>query len=73
MSDTIKGEVLVPASRFLPKCDCGVSEHWLLVDSAVQRFGDSLIVKSAVRCLQCETDYEQELVPPDMPVGYIPK
>lgn len=58
MSDQIKGEVLVPQCRFLPKCECDTPKivAWL------ESFGESWTVQIQIQCVNCgSVPYEQEL------------
>lgn len=57
MSDAVPREVLVPASRFLPKCDCNNPLPLVWLES----WGASLTAKLQVKCDWCGIPYEQEL------------
>lgn len=56
-ADQIPGEVLVPASRFIPKCEHQEPEIARWFDT----YGESLILRVKVHCGRCYADYEQEL------------
>lgn len=55
--DAIKGEVLVAASRFLPKCEHEVP---LVSIEATVRHGGSYIPKLYAICAVCYTPFERE-------------
>lgn len=62
----IKGEVLVPQNRFIPKCECKPISP---VNARIRwrNFGNSRIVTLEVECKICETPYAAELpYAPDM-------
>lgn len=58
MTDTIKGEVLVPASRFVPRCECDPSPH---PSAAITDRGGEYGIALFVACNRCMAPYEQEL------------
>lgn len=57
--DAIKGEVLVPQSRFLPKCEC-VPPIPIVSIEKTDKYGDSYIPKLYAICALCYTMYERE-------------
>lgn len=57
MTDQIPGEVLVPQTRFLPSCDCGLFE----LTAATESFDTGAVVKIHVQCAVCGIEYREDL------------
>jgi hypothetical protein len=57
MNDQIPGEVLVPASRFKPKC----KHNDPFFTFSIEDFDGSKILKPLIWCIVCKAAFEQEL------------